>query len=121
MLEVVSHLVYFFDHRWVLDVPSLIVLFSKELDLLGVQILSGLLEPSIGSNNEGMSFSKSGGALVPLVLELGVELVVDHVALMDSHFSRHLHEVTHSLVQVAELGNLHSLQTQPLQVVQLRS
>lgn len=117
LLEVVSDLVYFFDHSWVLDVPSFVVLFSKQLDFLSVEGLACILKPSIRPYHEGMSLSKCCRTLVSLIFELRVELVVDHESLMDGEFSCHLHDIAHSLVQIAELRNLYSLKTQLIQVV----
>ena len=63
-------------------------------------------------------FLETGSALLSLVLELAVQSVVDHVALMDGELTSHFYEVADSLVEVGELRNFCLLEDSFLQVVE---
>lgn len=62
---------------------------------------------------------ETGPALLSLILELLVKSVVYHIALVDGQLSCHVDKVTHSLVEIGELRNLHFLQYQLLEVIKL--
>lgn len=119
LVEVVPDLVHFLDGSRVFDLPLFVVLLSEELDFDRIKVLSFSLEPFLSNLDHLVGFFKGGSSLFSLVLELRVKLVVDHESLVNGQVGSGVHQVAHPLVHVAELRDLHSLQDQLLQVVQL--
>jgi hypothetical protein len=62
---------------------------------------------------------ETGSTLLSLVLELRVQGIINHEALVHSQLTGHSNKIAHSLVQVGELGDLRLGKDQLLQVVQL--
>lgn len=118
LLKVVPDLVDFFDESWVLDLPLFIVLFLEQLCFLLVKDSLAVHVFQLCSLGEQECFLEAGSALFSLVLELAVQSVVDHVALMDGELTSHFYEVADSLVEVGELRNFCLLKDGFLQVVE---
>jgi hypothetical protein len=117
-LEVVSYLVNFFDQSWILDLPGFVILFLEQLCLLLVQDSLAVCVLELSALSEQESFLETGSALLSLVLELAVQSVVDHVALMHGKLTCHFHQVADSLVKVGELRNFCLLEHCFLQVIE---
>jgi hypothetical protein len=118
LFKVISHFVNFFDKSWILNLPCFIILFFEKLCLLLVKDSLAVCVFELGSLSKQECFLEAGSALLSLVLELTVQSVVDHVALMDRKLTGHFYEVADSLVKVSELRNLSLLKDGFLQVVQ---
>ena len=118
LFEVISHLVNFFDKSWVLNLPGFVILLFEQLCLLLVKDSLAVCVFELSSLSEQECFLEAGSALLSLVLELTVQSVVDHVALMDRKLTGHFYKVADSLVKVSELRNLCLLKDGFLQVVQ---
>ena len=118
LLEVISHLVNYFDQSWVLDLPLFVILFLEQLCFLLVKDSLAVCVFELGSLSEQECFLETGSALFSLVLELAVQSVVDHVSLMDGELTSHFYEVADSLVEVGELRNFCLLKDGFLQVVE---
>jgi len=116
--EVISDLVDFFDESWVLNLPLFIVLFLEQLCFLLVKDSLAVYVFELCSLSKQECFLEAGSALLSLVLELAVQSVVDHVALMDGELTSHFYEVADSLVEVGELRNFCLLKDGFLQVVE---
>jgi len=101
-----------------LNLPCFIVLFFEQLCLLLVKDSLAVCVFQLGSLSEQECLLEAGSALLSLVLELTVQSVVDHVALMHRKLTSHLYEVADSLVKVSELRNFCLLKDGFLQVVQ---
>lgn len=118
LFEVISHLVDFFDKSWVLNLPLFVILFLEQLCFLLVKDSLAVYVFQLCSLSKQECFLEAGSALLSLVLELTVQRVVDHVALMHGELTSHFYEVADSLVEVGELRNFCLLKDGFLQVVE---
>jgi hypothetical protein len=116
--KVVSNLVNFFDKCWILNLPSFIILFLEQLCLLLIKDSLTVCVLELSSLSKQECFLETGSTLLSLVLELAVQSVVDHVALMDGKLTGHLYQVADSLVEVGELRNFCLLEHCFLQVIE---
>lgn len=71
----------------------------------------------VRAKDQKESLSKTCSSLFSLILELGVESVISHVALMDRQLSCHSNKVTYALIQIAELRDLSFIKNKFLQIV----
>ena len=100
-----------------MNLPCFVVLFFEQLCLLLVKDSLAVCVFELCSLSKQECFLEAGSALLSLVLELTVQSVVDHVALMDRKLTSHFYEVADSLVKVSELRNFCLLKDGFLQVV----
>lgn len=116
-VEVVSHLVHFFDDRRILDLPSLIVLLLKQFNLFCVKDSLSLFEFELGTLDKHEGLLKADSSLFPLVLKMGVQRVINHEALMKCQLAVDVNQVTHALVKVRKLRYFSALQDQFLKCI----
>lgn len=121
LFEVISHFVDFFDKCWILNLPLFVVLFLEQLRFLLVKDSLAVCVFELSSLSKQECFLEAGSALLSLVLELAVQAMVDHVALMDSELTGHFYQVADSLVEVGKLRNFCLLKDGFLQVVEFRA
>lgn len=115
---IISHLVQFLDQCWILHLPRFVILLLEQSIFFLLKNLLGALEFELGALNEQVGFLEAGATLLPLVLELGIQGVVDHESLMDREFASHAHEIADPLIQVAELRDLRFLENKLLQIIE---
>ena len=99
--------------------PLFIILFLEKSILF---LVNDLLSPQIllfRSQDQEVCFLEGGASLLPLILELRVQSIIDHEALVHGQFTCHPNQVAHSLVEIRELRNLSLGKDQLLEVVKL--
>lgn len=102
-----------------MNLPCFVVLFFEQLRFLLVEDSLAICVFELCSLSKQECFLEAGSALLSLVLELTVQSVVDHVALMNGKLTCHFYKVADSLVKVSELRNFCLLEDGFLQVIEL--